>query len=98
MNEEQQGKKNIKIDTMLDPEYKYRDLFNLHMSPEEVLIEFGNICRDKPGEGVIRDRIVLTPGNAVRLQQLLSQSIAQMQQRMQELARQQKNAQPPEHN
>lgn len=97
MSEEPQGKKNIKIDTTLDPEYKYRDLFNLHMSPEEVMLEFGNICRDKPGEGVIRDRIVLTPGNAMRLQQLLSQSIAQMQQRMQDIARQ-KNNQPPEHN
>lgn len=83
----------LAIDQNLD--YKYRDLFNLHVGAEDVVIEFGNIHRGQENQGCISDRIVLSPGNAVRLQQALTQSLQQMQERMREIAENHRN-QPQE--
>lgn len=71
-----------------DLDYKYRDLFNVHVSAEDVLLEFGNLHRSQPGSAVLLDRIVLSPGNAIRLQQALAQAINQMQQKIREMAAQ----------
>ncbi len=75
-----------KVRLHIDPEieYKYRDLFNLHISAEDVVIEFGNIQRGAKNQGAIKDIIVMSPANAIRLQQALSQSIENMQQKIRE--------------
>lgn len=66
-------------------EYKYRDLFNLHVGAEDVLVEFGNLHRSQQSQGVILDRIILSPANAIRLHQGLGQALSQMQTRLKEM-------------
>ncbi len=82
-----------KIKLHIDPEieYKYRDLFNIHISAEDVVLEFGNIQRGVQEQGAIKDIIVLSPANAIRLQQALAQSIENMQQRIKEFNEQREN-------
>ena len=65
---------------------KYRDVFNIHITPDDVVFEFGNLLRHKEGEAVVLERIAMSPTNAIRLQQWLTNAIAQMQQRMKEVA------------
>ena len=85
MPESKNNKENT-IKLHIDPEidYKYRDLFNIHISAEDVVFEFGNIQRGTTGQGAIKDVIVMSPANAIRLQQALSQSITNMQQKIKE--------------
>ncbi len=78
----------IQLSVSPDLEYKYRDLFNLHIGAEDVIIEFGNIHRGQQGQGSIRDRIVLSPANAIRLHQILGQSLTQMQEKLREYNKQ----------
>ncbi len=80
-----------KIKLHVDPEieYKYRDLFNIHISTEDVILELGNIQRGATTQGAIKDVIVLSPSTAIRLQQALAQSIEHIQEKMKEI--QQKN-------
>ena len=80
-----------KIKLHVDPEieYKYRDLFNIHISTEDVILELGNIQRGGTAQGAIKDVIVMSPSTAIRLQQALAQSIGHMQEKMKEI--QQKN-------
>lgn len=83
MADNEQGKEN-KIKLHIDPEieYKYRDLFNIHISAEDVVIELGNIQRGATDQGAIKDIIVMSPANAIRLQQALTKSIETMQQKI----------------
>ncbi len=76
--------KTIKIHINPEIEYKYRDIFNIHISTDEVTLEFGNLQRGS-NQGVIKDIIVMTPANAMRLQQALAQSIETMQQKIREI-------------
>ena len=76
--------KTIKIHINPGIEYKYRDIFNIHISTDEVTLEFGNLQRGS-NQGVIKDIIVMTPANAMRLQQALAQSIETMQQKIREI-------------
>lgn len=87
------GKPELQVHAAADLDYKYRDLFNLHVGAEEVILEFGNLHRSQPGHATLLDRIVLSPANAMRLQQGLAQALGQMQQKMRDLAAQ--NAQKP---
>ena len=87
-NPQTPNKQELQIYAAPDLDYKFRDLFNLHVGAEEVVLEFGNLHRSQPGHAVLQDRIVLSPSNAVRLQQALAQAIGQMQQKIRELAAQ----------
>lgn len=84
MSSQQEGKTELQIHSAPDLDYKFRDLFNLHVGAEEVILEFGNLHRSQPGHGVLLDRIVLSPSNAMRLQQALAQAMTQMQQKIRE--------------
>lgn len=86
-----QPQQNKPLQLHIDPELdsKYRDVFNIHITPEDVVFEFGNILRHKEGEAVIHERIVMTPSSAMRLQQWLTNAISQMQQKMKDAANKQ---------
>ena len=87
------NEENTQIQLHMDPkiEFKYRDLFNLHVGAEDVVIEFGNILRNNNKQGAIKDVIVMSPANAIRLQQALTQSIKNIQDRIKEMQEQQNN-------
>jgi len=91
MSAQQPQSNNKPMQLHIDPELdtKYRDIFNLHITPEDCVIEFGTILRHKEGEAVILDRIAISPSNAVRLQQWLTNAIGQMQQRLKDAANKQ---------
>ena len=93
MVEENKATTEGKLQIQLDPtlEYKYRDLFNLHVSAEEVVIELGNVQRGVQGQGRIKDVFVLSPANAIRLQQGLAQAIDGMQKKIKDLQEQAAN-------
>lgn len=86
---ENHSEKKIKLHVDPEIEYKYRDLFNIHISTEDVILELGNIQRGGTAQGAIKDVIVMSPSTAIRLQQALAQSIGHMQEKMKEI--QQKN-------
>lgn len=86
-----QGKE-LSLEFVPNLDTKYRDVFNMHITPEDVIIEFGNISRHVEGKAIIHERIVLSPSNAMRLQQWLSSAIAQMQQKMRDAAANAANA------
>jgi len=69
------GGKPIKLSAKPDLDYHYRDLFNLYIGQEEVIIELGNRHRALPDQGMILDRIVLSPTSAARLQQALAEGL-----------------------
>jgi hypothetical protein len=68
-----------------DLEYPYRDIFSVSVSMDEVIVEFGNRDRSSPRRGSISDRVVLSVGNAFRLQSLLGQSLAKARQHVAEV-------------
>ena len=63
-------------------EYVYRDFFSVFVSPEEVLLEFGNVERAKPDEIKLGNRIVISVSNAIKLQELLQRTLGDMRERM----------------
>ncbi len=65
-------------------EYVYRDIFNIYVSQEEVLLEFGNKIRPKDNEIVLGNRIVLSIPNAIKLQNALAGTISKVQKQLQE--------------
>lgn len=65
-----------------DLEYVYRDFLTVFAGPEDVVLEFGNLDRNTPGQVRIGNRIVLTPSNAIRLRELLDRTINEMRRRM----------------
>ena len=68
-----------------DLEYHYRDMFNVSVGLEEVILEFGNRHRTPPDRATISTRIVLSVSNAFRLQQALQQALANAQQQVQKI-------------
>ncbi|MCX7934674.1 MAG: DUF3467 domain-containing protein [Planctomycetota bacterium] len=68
-----------------DLEYHYRDMFNIAVGLEEVILEFGNRHRTPPDRATISNRIVLSVPNAFRLQQALQQALANAQKQVQEI-------------
>ena len=81
-----QQNKPLTIHFSPDIDTKYRDVFNIHITPEDVIFEFGNLQRHKEGEAIVMERIAMSPSNAMRMQQWLTNAIAQMQQKMKEAA------------
>jgi hypothetical protein len=65
-------------------EYVYRDLFNIYIGMEEVVIEFGNRRRDRQNEGSMANRIVLSVSAAYNLQQALNQALTEMSAQLQQ--------------
>ena len=63
-------------------DYSYRDVFNITAGPEDVVIELGNVNRSQSDQVTVFNRIVLSPGTAMRLAQGLQQSLNQMQEEM----------------
>ena len=72
-----------RMQIMLDPDmdYVYRDMFNVHVGLDEVILEFGNLHRVPENSATISDRIVLSVRNAVRLQQVLGRVIKDAQEK-----------------
>jgi len=68
-----------------DLDYHYRDMFNIAVGLEEVILEFGNRHRTPPDRVTISNRIVLSVANAFRLQQALQQALANAQKQVQEM-------------
>ena len=68
----------IKVHIPPELEYAYRNFFNIYAGPEEVLIEFGNQHRSVPGTAAISDRIVLSYGNAHKLQNALTKMLEEV--------------------
>ena len=66
-------------------ECHYRDMFNVSVGLEEVILEFGNRHRTPPDRATISTRIVLSVSNAFRLQQALQQALANAQQQVQKI-------------
>lgn len=65
-----------------DLDYVYRDMFSIFVSPEEVILEFGNRHRAIQNQATIKNRIVLSVPNAFRLQQGLGQALKNLQDRI----------------
>ncbi len=74
----------LKISLPEDLPYEFFDLFNVFVGPEEVVLEFGNIHRNRPGEASLRRRAVLSVSNAFKLAQSLQQTLTAMQEKLRE--------------
>jgi hypothetical protein len=81
---EQQSQQSMLIHVPEDLEYVYRDLFNIYVGMEEVVIEFGNRRRDREAEGSMANRIVLSINGAFNLQQALNQALTEMSEQLQQ--------------
>jgi len=66
----------LQVHVAPDLEYVYRDMFNVLVGREEVVLEFGNRHRAMPDRATIANRIVLSIPNAFRLQAGLQQALA----------------------
>ena len=90
MSQSNEDKPQLQVSVAQDLEYVYRDLFNLHVGAEDVVIEFGNVHRGtKTPTATMHNRIVLSMTSAMRLQQALGQVISQVQQKIRDAANQQ---------
>lgn len=78
-NQEQQQ---LQLHIAPDLDYKYRDIFNTFIGPEEVVVEFGNRHRSVQNAATISDRVVLSVANAFRLEQALAQGLAEYRRRI----------------
>ena len=76
----EEDSREMKLHVPPDLDYPYRDVFSVSVSMDEVIVEFGIRDRSSPGRGSISDRVVLSVGNAFRLQSLLGQSLAKARQ------------------
>jgi hypothetical protein len=65
-----------------DLEYIYYDVFNVFVSPEEVVVELGNRHRGQPDSGTVHQRIVLSPNTARRLAHTLNQGLQTMEEQV----------------
>jgi hypothetical protein len=74
----------LRVSAPEDLAYEYFDLFNVFVGPEEVVLEFGNLHRAKPGEATLHRRAVLSVSNAFKLAQSLQQTLSAMQERLRE--------------
>ncbi len=75
---EEHGPQNLTIHVPEGLDYVYRDIFNIYVGMEEVVIEFGNRRRDREGQAAISNRIVLSVSAAYNLQQALNQALSEM--------------------
>lgn len=81
--EKKEGQKNqIQLHVASDLEYCYRDLFNVYIGNEEVVVEFGNRHRSSPERGSVMNRIVLSVPSAFRLHQALGQGLKSAQEQI----------------
>ena len=80
MSEQQSDRPETRFRLARDVDYVYRNTFNVYAALDEIVIEFGNLNRAQANEVLIGDRIVLSPSNAMRLQQALQQAFAGMRQ------------------
>ncbi|MDK2957230.1 MAG: hypothetical protein PWQ57_2726 [Desulfovibrionales bacterium] len=74
----------LKVHVPDNLEYVYRDLFNIYIGMEEVVIEFGNRRRDRQNEADMSNRIVLSVSAAYNLQQALNQALTEMSSQLQQ--------------
>ncbi len=65
--DKEQEQVTLKMTVKPDLEYCFRDLVNIHVAAEEVILEFGNRHRGTPDQATIMNRIVLSPTSAMRL-------------------------------
>lgn len=79
----QQPERQIMIKNDLD--YLYRDMFQIFVGPEDVLLEFGNHHRSVANQSVISNRIVLSVNSAVKLHQALGGALGKMREQMQSI-------------
>ncbi len=80
------GETRLQIMLAQDLDYLYRDMFNVHVGLDEVILEFGNLHRVPEHSATISNRIVLSVRNAVRLQQVLGKVILEAQEKGQAAA------------
>lgn len=76
-----EGEHRMQIMIKQDMDYVYRDMFNVHVGLDEVILEFGNMHRVPENAATISDRIVVSVRNAVRLQQVLGKVILEAQEK-----------------
>lgn len=81
-NEGNKNQRPLTVNVASNLDYCYRDVFNITAGPEDVVIELGNINRSQQDQVTVFNRIVLSPGTAMRLAQGLQQSLNQMQEEM----------------
>lgn len=75
------GEHRMQITIKQDMDYVYRDMFNVHVGLDEVILEFGNLHRVPENTATLSDRIVISVRNAVRLQQVLGKVILEAQEK-----------------
>ena len=86
MAEQKTGPQGGKMIMELAPgtDYVYRDMFNVFATPDDVVIEFGNVRRESGTAAMIADRIVLTPKNAAKLHKVLQQTLSGVKRKVKE--------------
>lgn len=77
--EQEQEQDQIRVHVSPELDYKYRDVVSVFASAQEVILEFGSRHRSIKSAMTVYDRIVLSPANAVRLQQALGKSLTAVQ-------------------
>ena len=79
-----QQDKQVEIQVHVPPalEYTYRDVFNVFVSPGEVVIELGNRHRSMPDHISIANRIVLSVPNAHNLAQSIHAALKQVEEQI----------------
>ena len=84
MAEEKSGEEQgIQIHVPSDLEYCYRDMFNVQIGAGDVVIEFGNQHRGRPGHVSIGNRIAMTVGGAYQLTQTLQKALQAAEKKLQ---------------
>ena len=78
----EEQKNQIQLHVASDLDYCYRDLFNVFIGNEEVVVEFGNRHRSNPERGCMMNRIVLSVPAAFRLHQVLGQGLKKAQEQI----------------
>lgn len=80
---EEQVNHEIQIHAPADLEYCYRDIFNVNIGAGDVVIEFGNQQRNRPGHVSIGNRIAMTVGGAYQLTQTLQKALQAAEKKLQ---------------
>ncbi len=78
------GGQQIQVQVSPDLEFTYRDFFAVNVGMEEVILDLGNVLRSGGAlRAMVRNHIVLSVPNAMRLQQALARSIEEARKRIQ---------------
>ena len=91
-NVQQRPQQQLKMHVDPNLDYSYRDMFNVFVGPEDVVIEFGNRHRSVENEVTINNRIVLSVSNAAKLQKALGETLTNLQKQIQERMSEQQQA------